>query len=325
VTAGDAYDSYLRGLAAASRHGGAGPEEAFRWFERATTLDPGLADAYAAWANLYTIAAGDFFPMREGMGRAKELAARALSLDPDSSDAHSALANIAMQFDHDWGLAEAEFVRATELNPSNATAYRFLGTLLRAMDRLDEAREAYRHAIRLDPAGHDRHILAWVELEAGNLKAALENAEDTTLEGAHHHTTMLAAIYLAAGRRDEAVRTLEAAAAPTNEDERYEIGLIGALLGRPRDARTILAEYERGASKSYTSSAHAALLYAAVGDSARALDQLEKDCHEGDQVLWLYYRHPGFDPIRGHPRFLALMREMGLPIHPIRGWKPPKA
>jgi adenylate cyclase len=321
VTVGEAYDSYLRGLALASRSFEVGPEEAFRWFERATRLDPGLADAYAAWANLYTIAAGDFFPMREAMPHAKELAARALALDPDSSDAHSALANIALQFDNDWGLAESEFIRAIQLNPSNATAYRFYGTLLRVLGRLDEAKEAYRQAIRLDPAGHDRVALAWVELESGNPKAALADLEALPSEGPHgrHYGRMLGAFYLEVGRKEEAIKAFDAVPEPANEDERFDQALFAALVGRTDSARTILSEYERGASKSYTSPAHAAMMYAALGDNDRALDLLEKDLHEGDHVLWLFYRHLAFAPLRNHPRYIALLRELGLPTPPESG------
>jgi adenylate cyclase len=316
VTGGEAYDSYLRGLALASRPSEGGPEEAFRCFELATRLDPSLADAYAAWANLYTIAAGDYFPMREAMPHAKELAARALALDPDSSDAHAALANIALQFDNDWGLAESEFIRATQLNPSNVTAYRFYGTLLRILNRLDEAKEAYRHAIRLDPTGHDRIALAWVEIEAGNPKAAIDDVEALPRDGPHagHYQHILSALYLSLGRREDAIKAFEASPAPTSDDERFDRALQGALLGRKEPALTILNEYERGASKSYTSQAHAAMMYAAVGDNDRALDLLEKDFREGDHVLWLYYRHDAFASIRSLPRFVAILREMQLPL-----------
>ncbi len=320
VTAGDAYDSYLRGLVATNELSHRGPEEALRWFERATRLDPQLAEAYAAWANLYTLAAGDFFPMREAMPRAKELAARALAIDPDSSDAHAALGNIALQFDNDWALAELEFVRATQLNPSNVTAHRFYGTLLMAMDRVEEAKESFRHVIRLDPAGHSRHMLAWAELESGNLEAALEYLADDSGEGPHarHHLRMESLFYLSAGRRDEAVRALEAAPPPEDEDDRFDLALGTALLGRSGPAREILDEYERGASRSYTSPAHAAMLYAAMGQDEKALGLLERDLREGDHVLWLHYRLIAFDRIRDHPRFVAMLREMGLPVHKLR-------
>jgi adenylate cyclase len=325
VTEGAAYDFYLRGLAATSHLSDSGPEDAFRWFEKATRLDPGLADAYAAWANLYTIAAGDYFPMREGMGRAKELAARALAIDPGSSDAHAAQANIAMQFDNDWRRAESEFLVATQLNPSNVTAYRFYGMLLSVLGRFDEAKQAFRQAIRLDPSGHYRHQLAWAELESGNPEAAFEYLAGDSAQPPHagHHQHVAAMFYLAAGRRAEGLHSLDAAGSSAGPDDPFELALVNALFGRCDAAHEVLREYELGKNPSYLSPGHAALMYAAVGKNERALDLLEKDMSEGDHILWLHYRHCAFDRIRGHPRFLAMMRKLGLPVQPIRDWLPP--
>jgi hypothetical protein len=124
---------------------------------------------------------------------------------------------------------------------------------------------------------------------------------------------------MALGRREDAITAFDAGPAPANDDERFDRALQGALLGRTGPALTILNEYERGASKSYTSQAHAAMMYAAIGNSDRALELLEKDFREGDHVLWLYYRHDSFAAIRTHPRFVALLREMQLPLPALLG------
>jgi len=77
-----AYDLYLRGLVASSDDAGTGFEEAVRCFEQATRLDPTYAEAFAAWAELYVVVAGDSRAVQEVMPRARELAARALEIDP---------------------------------------------------------------------------------------------------------------------------------------------------------------------------------------------------------------------------------------------------
>ena len=167
VTTGAAYDVYLRGLVASSDHHERGYEEAVRLFELATRLDPTLAEAYAAAANLYVTVAGDEVSMRDVIPRARALATQALEISPDLSEAHSALGNIALQFDHDWELAETEFTTAIALNSSNVGAYRFYGMLLRTLDRYDEARQVVRRAIQLDPSGPDQASLAMIEIESG--------------------------------------------------------------------------------------------------------------------------------------------------------------
>jgi adenylate cyclase len=310
-----AYDRYLRGLVAGADLSANGLEEAIRCFEEATRLDPGFAEAYAAWANLYVVAAGEYVPMREVIPRARELAARALALDPDSSEAHSALGNILLQADHDWTRAEAEFERALSLNPNNTVAYRFLALLLVALERFDEAKEASRHAIRLDPGGSHRATLGWAELESGNPEAAIESRErerdkDPSSFAGHVY---LGITYLTAGRRSDALREADWPIAGVDDVVRFDHALLNAMLGRPEAARMVAAEAERGEAKSYTSHTHLAMLYAALGEKSRALDLLEQDFREGDQILWLFYRGVFFDSIRDDPRFVALLHRYRLP------------
>jgi adenylate cyclase len=310
-----AYDLYLKALAAAMEPDGSGIDPAVHLLERATEIDPTFAEAYAAWANTYVVAAGDYLPMREVMPRARSLVARALELEPDSSDAHSALANIAFQFDHDWDLAEREFNRALELNPSNATAHRFFGSMLLARGRLEEAREEVRRLVRIDPAGPGGGLLAMIELAAGNYDAAFEYSRQQSriapFSLAPH--VYLGLWYLKAGRREDALREADFPLPDSSDVVRFDHALLDALLGRPDTARIVAGEAERGESKSYTSATHLAMLYAALGQSSRALDLLEQDYREGDRVLWTFYRGAWFDSIRNDPRFVALLREYGLP------------
>ncbi len=321
VTGGDAYDVYLRGLVAASSPRGTGFDEAVRYFEQATRLDPNFAEAYAAWANLYVVVGGQYRSFQEVMPRARELAAKALELDPDSSDAHEALGNIALQLDHDWPRTEAEFEKAIAINPNNVEACRFYGLYHFAMGRFDEAKDLVRRTIRLDPGGDHHGMLIWAELESGNLDLAVRMAAE---ERDRHPASLGGYVFLgnclvAAGRRDEALRAAETTVPPENDDERFDMAALRALLGRPDSAREIAAEIDRGESKSYVSPADLAVLYAALGERERALDLLEQDSRDGDQVLWLYYRSIYFDGIRGDPRFLTLLRKFGLPTGPVHG------
>jgi adenylate cyclase len=311
-----AYDAYLRGLVAEHEPMGRGYDEAIRCYEQATRLDPKFAEAYAAWADLYVKAAGDTMPMREVIPRARELAARALQLDPDSSLAHAALANIAFQFDHDWKLSEREFRKAIDLNPSNDDAQQFFGMELVALGRFDEAREVFRAGIRVNPGGHFHHLLLMVDMAEGKYASVVRHAEtelkrDPASVGKHVY---LGLAYLAAGRREEAVQQADTPLAGASEDERFDHALLNALLGRPDEARAIVAEVERGEARSYISATHLAMLHAALGERSRSLDLLEQDAREGDRVLWLWHRGVWFDSIRDDPRFVTLLRQYGLPV-----------
>ena len=316
VTTGEAYDSYLRGLVAASNYRELGYEGAVRHFELATRLDPTLAEAFAAWANLYVTVAGDEVPMREVIPRARELAKKALEISPDLSEAHSALGNIALQFDHDWELAETEFSNAIALNSSNVAAYRFYAMLLWTLERYDEAKQVLRRAIQLDPGGSDQMTLGMVEILSGHNDAGVRLAEEA---GGHHdrdslgHRSNLGLIYLMAGRRADALRMADTPWEGANDSEKFDSALLNALVGRPEPARRVAEEVARGETKSYTSAAHLAMLYSALGERERALDLLEQDYREGDAILWLYYRGTFFASLRDDPRFVALLQNYRLP------------
>ncbi len=320
-----AYDAYLRGLVAANSEGLPGLREAFQCFEEATRLDPRFAEAYAAWGNLYVQAAGDSIPMPEVMPRARELAARAIELDPDSSDAHTTLGNIALQFDHNWTRAEAEFERAIELNPSNTIAYRFYGLFLIAQERFDEAKEMFRREIRLDPGGRAGSLLAWADFESGNFDLAIREMEKAVASHPHelglHNVLGLYAF--AAGRLELARREAEQPTTGASDSDLFDHAMLNALVGRPDEAREILRAVAAGEGKSYQARTYLAMLHSALGERERALDLLEQDDRDGEHLLWLWYRGVYFDPIRDDPRFVALLRKNEIPIRPIRGWTPP--
>ncbi|HXW67896.1 MAG TPA: adenylate/guanylate cyclase domain-containing protein [Thermoplasmata archaeon] len=314
-----AYDLYLRGLVASSERHKHSYEEAVRFFERATELDPTFAEAYAAWAQLYVTVAGDVVAMRKVIPRARELVDRALALDPNSSDAHAALANLIFQSDHDWSRAEAEFQTAIALNPSNVAAYRFYALLNMALARWDLAKENFRQVVRLDPSGGAATSLAWAEFESGNGDEAIRLLRDerTDPADAAGHHNFLGLIYLATGHRAEAVAEADSPMPGATEEQRFDRALLNALIGRPKDARDILAEVARREWKSYMSRTYLAMLLSVLGEAPTALDLLEADYVDGERVFWLWYRGLFFDPIRRDPRFVALLRRYGLPTDPI--------
>jgi len=161
-------------------------------------------------------------------------------------------------------------------------------------------------------------LVASFHTVSGNVDAGIRLVEEM---GRHHHgpTTHrlhLGLSYVQAGRRDDARRIAEVPLEAPTESEQFDHALLSALVGRPDAARKVAQDVERGAVRSYTSAAHLAMLYSAIGERERALDLLEQDCREGDATLWLYYRHVCFDPVRDDPRFRALLEALRLPTSP---------
>ncbi len=62
----------------------------------------------------------------------------------------------------------------------------------------------------------------------------------------------------------------------------------------------------------YVSPAHTAWIYLALGDKRTALDLLEKAYEDRDQRLpWIKVDH-NYDSLRSEPRFIALLKKVGL-------------
>jgi hypothetical protein len=74
-------------------------------------------------------------------------------------------------------------------------------------------------------------------------------------------------------------------------------------------ADVLAARYERF---QYYSAHGVALRYLDPGDKDRAIEWLYKACEDHDQSL-PYIGLPDWAPLRGDPRFQALLRRIGLP------------
>ncbi len=153
-----AYEAYLRGRYELNK----GESEQFlrsalAAFDEAVALDPSFALAHASRAiALLDITRSGYVPYAEGFPQARSAAERALELAPDAPEGHVALGRVKLAADRDWQGAEASLRKAAQLNPSDASAYDVLGSLASLLGKHDEAVEASRRAVSLDPLSAQR-------------------------------------------------------------------------------------------------------------------------------------------------------------------------
>ena len=83
-----------------------------------------------------------------------------------------------------------------------------------------------------------------------------------------------------------------------------------AALGRSDDARELLTALLAGASSHYVSPYKIAVTYAALGEQEAAFEWLAHAVANHDDRLVLLGVDPFMDPLRGDPRFEALLREV---------------
>ena len=316
-----AYEWYLRGIHSNQRFlsstDEASDRQTAKCFEAAIREDPKFSAAYAYLANHLIGALGLTRAGRELAPQVRDLVATALELNPNSPDGHTASGNLAMQVDLDWDRAESEFRRAIGLNPSSSPAHFWYGILLDALQRFPAAEEQELAAIQLDPLWlSPRVTLAASQVHRGDPRTAVANLEKLreNFGDAPSFRTALAYRYAYDGRADEALAQVERMADDAGISLHIYRAQILALLGRPEELRQMIAKWERRQLEGYLADADVAWGYALFGENERALALLERDVHEGDRTLWNAYQSFPFDSLRDDPRFVALLREMKLPL-----------
>lgn len=95
--------------------------------------------------------------------------------------------------------------------------------------------------------------------------------------------------------------------------QKADLAWAYAMAGRRSEAIKILDELKRPSQQKLVPSRKMAVLYAALGEKDRALEQLEKAYSEHlPLLLWLKVG-PDFDGLRSDPRFTDLIRRVGIP------------
>jgi len=91
------------------------------------------------------------------------------------------------------------------------------------------------------------------------------------------------------------------------------LGAAQARAGRRADAAATLKDMEGLAAREYVPSSALAEIATALGDTARALDLLERALAEHDFAMATIGVVPWFKPLAGEVRFEALKAKIGLP------------
>jgi tetratricopeptide (TPR) repeat protein len=316
----EAYEAYLKGRFVWNRW--KTPDAmrtALGFFERALELDSlyalayaGIADSYSILGNLKALPPGEAYP------RAKTAALQGLAIDDELAELHSSLGFIQRFWEWSWDDSRRSFERAIELNPGYASAHRFFAHLLTGLGEHDAAIERAKYALELDPlspilhtAVGDAHFYARRYDEAMTYYRRCIEIDEGFLAG---HTDLARALELA-GRYEDALaefRVAETLAPKGPPEPSSGRAHVYAQMGRHEEARRILGELIARSSTQYVSPYGIASIYACMGEVETALEWLERAYEEHDQTLVWIKVHPRLDPLRGQPRYQAILDKMGL-------------
>jgi len=296
-----AYGLYLKGRYAWNKRTQEGVTEAIHLFEQA------IAELQLDYGSI---------PAAEGFVRAKQYARKALELDETVAEAHASLAWSLFVYDWDWEAARREFRRAIELDPGYATTHQWYAFWLAAHARFDEALVEGHTALELDPGSVSiRRSVGWLYFYARRYdQARYHLARAIAMNPTAAETyRILALAFAQQGQWAEAERVirdgmaLPGAAAYTTAT----LGYVLAQTGQRAQAEALLGELVAQSRREYVSAVALATLYLGLGEISQALDWTE--AYE-ERRGWLAYLkvNPVLDPLRGQPRFEALVKKMRL-------------
>jgi serine/threonine-protein kinase len=309
-----AYQLYLKGRHFLAKADGPSAAQAKDFFEQALDLDTefarawsGLADAYHELGVREPLPAADVYP------RARAAAEQALSIDPDLAEAHVSLGT-ALSF-HYWEFdtAAEHYLRAIALNPSHADAHQYYAEYLRYRGRFDEALERAKQAEFLDPLSpqpqQEQAIILYLARRYDEAAALMRRLMDIhpRLVGGNF---LLALVHVQKREFAEADAALDAIGADESWHAATLRAVIHAAAGRPAQARAALGRLRALTPEPRTAAWHLAMVHLALGEHERALDLLEQAYEARAWELRLLPVEPLFDPIRTHPRFIALANQV---------------
>jgi serine/threonine protein kinase/Tfp pilus assembly protein PilF len=313
----EAYDLYLQGRFHLHKLTEESIKKSLDCFQEAIRKDQRFALAHVGLAEVYFVLANvGFTPSRESIPRAKTEALKALDLDSELAEAHAILGEIHLSYDWDMTAAEIRFKRAIELNPNCAEAHFPYSNYFSALGRLKEAVAEARRALDLDPLSGITNVnMAYVLYAARRFDEAIEQCRKALQIGPdslypHFH---LWRSFTEKRRYKEALDECRKAFAFLGYDA---VPLAAERIYQEAEYREAMgATAQMALEQSKTKYLWPPLmipLYAYARMDDDMFRWLEKSCEERDLVAFVYGTDPMLDRVRSDPRFVALMRKMGL-------------
>jgi TolB-like protein/Tfp pilus assembly protein PilF len=298
----EAFALYLR--AGRLPNDGRSADERRAYLEQAIGKDSTFALAYTKVALTYIMNTHD-------RPRAEWAIGKALALDPNLSAAYDALGLLRMWTDWNWPAAEVALRRSIALNPHNGRAHHELGQLLMRVGRCVEAIPEERRAMVSEPASAQYQSgIAEIYLYCRRYDEALTEFEKTfalSRDSANVYWN-LGETYFHQGQFRKALEMYA-------KTRRPPPGWAHVPLGSRKEALDQIAAFRamwaRGGSNGWINW-RLARLYTSLGQPAEAITWLERACEERAGTMVYLGVDPHFDPLRGEPRFQALLKKVGL-------------
>ena len=312
----EAYDLYLRGRYLLNKRTAESIQTGLALFQQAIARDPKFALGHAGIADA-NILLGEYgvISVEAAAEKAWPEVSAALKINDRLPEGYISRAILFGDFEWNWNAAEADYKRAIELNPNNATAYHWYALQLAQLGRIDEALQEIIAAQKHDPLSPIiRAARARILLVGRRFRDAVvqcQKALDLEANFAPAYS-VLAQAYAFQQRYPEAIEAAKkyVELSGGGDQERLELVYVQALAGQREGARKAVDEVrDRGET---FSPYDMAAISVALDDRPEALRWLEKAIKQHSiDVEWVAV-DPRMDGIRRESRFRQLLAPTSL-------------
>jgi len=314
----EAYQHYVKGGFYFAQRTRPSLQKSIEEFNQAIAIDPNYALAYTGLAKTYAILYDrEWISKDEAAPKIRDAAAHAITLDPTLGEAHDELAFLKETVDWDWAGAEAEYRKAAELNPNDATAHHWHGVLLENLGRFPEALAEVEKALALDPASpqiNSNHTGILIDMHRYDEAMAEVNRLISANPDFPVHYGNRSELYLRMRNEDAYIADRAIQMRKSGAPERAEAFTAGYRKAKLKGAFEALLEQLKIESKAgYVSPDNFAEAYAMMGDRDRAFEWLEKAYAERSGRMEYLKVDFSFQSLHSDPRFANLLRRIGLP------------
>jgi TolB-like protein/phage shock protein PspC (stress-responsive transcriptional regulator) len=309
----EAYDLYLRGLFLSDKSSEEALRRSLEFFERALDKDPRFARAWTSIAKSWLWLADAYVEPLEAYSKVREAAVNAINIDDSEAEAHVYLAETKRILDWDLSGAEAEYIRAFEIDSNSTPSNYFIAAFYAAVGDRDKALTHLSRTAKIDPAS------LWVSNFACEIYRYFGLTDEAMAAGERslqldptfaYSEPLLAALYREMGRFDDAI-ALYKKSQDLSGRVPFGLAITYAKMNRREEAKEILKAVcaNRG---SYTPGDAIAHVHVVLEEYEDAMRELARAYDEHSSSLHFIGIAPEFAPLRSDKRFVSIVKELGL-------------